>query len=291
MLAKIKMKTMDIDSSRQDLVTANAALDAILARELESTDTTASFNAWRAERDAAIAEIERLSKLIERLESSANDETLREQQTALQKRVDAQRKSNDMLARRIREEGGPAIEKLLELARDVATAAVVDAEINAKLSGDAEKIASADAIARYHAPAPREVIAEKPVALWVFASNGSVVGGQGDVVPTGGDGSTGFLQASLHKTQVIRRKFRSITYREAEARQPLVPFFAALRLPSLDGPGLIWDPRDGFSAAAALEALKQRPKAAEREILTELVPAEPFVSLPASAGWGRAGDI
>ena len=110
------------------------------------------------------------------------------------------------------------------------------------------------------------------------------------MIPTG-DGSTGFLQASRHKTQAIRRKFRSITYREAEARQSLVPFSAALRLPSIDAPGLAWNPREGVSAAAALDALQRRPDVAEREIMTELVPVEPFVSPVASAAWGRAGDI
>jgi hypothetical protein len=45
MLAKTKMKIVDTEAARQDLAAANAALDAIRARELESTDTAASFNA------------------------------------------------------------------------------------------------------------------------------------------------------------------------------------------------------------------------------------------------------
>jgi hypothetical protein len=289
-LAKTKLKAADTDGARQDLAAANTALNEILARELASTDTAATFNAWRVERDAAISEIERLTKLVARLEAAADEDGRQAEAAAFANRVDAQRQANEALARRIRDEAGPAIEKLLELARDVAAAALVDAALNAKLPDDVEKIASADAIARYHAPAPREVIAEKEVALWVFGSNGSILGNQDDVIPSD-DGSTGFVQASHHKTRVIRRKFRSINYREAEARQPLVPFFAALRLPSPDGPGLVWDPREGLSAVAALETLKQRPAVAERETLTELVPVEPFVPSPSSSGWDRAGDI
>jgi hypothetical protein len=57
------------------------------------------------------------------------------------------------LAGRLREVGGPAIDKLLELVRDLATAATVDAALNAKLPDDAEKIASAEMIARSRAPA------------------------------------------------------------------------------------------------------------------------------------------
>jgi hypothetical protein len=162
---------------------------------------------------------------------------------------------------------------------------MVDATLNSARP-DAEKIASADMIARYRASAQRENISEKEVALWVFASNGSVIGNQGNAIPTG-DGSTGFIRSSSqHRSRVVRRKFKSITYLDAEARQPLVPFFAALRLPSPVGPGLVWDPRDGLSAEAAIEMLNRRTAIAERETLTELVPVEPFVRQTDSTGWG-----
>ena len=48
----------------------------------------------------------------------------------MQKRADAQRKANEALARRIREEAGRD-EKLLELARDVASAEMTTAALNA----------------------------------------------------------------------------------------------------------------------------------------------------------------
>jgi hypothetical protein len=51
-----------LDGARADFATAEAKLKAILARELECTDTAAVFNAWRAERDAAVAEVDRLTK-------------------------------------------------------------------------------------------------------------------------------------------------------------------------------------------------------------------------------------
>ena len=199
--------------------------------------------------------------------------------------ADAQRQANEALARRIRAEGGPAIEKLLELACDVATASMVDATLNSALP-DAEKIVSADVLARLRVPTPRENLSEKAVSVWCFAANGTVIGNQGDVVPTR-DGSTGFIRGSQHRTQAVRRKFKSITYLEAESRQPLVPFFAALRLPSPVGPGLVWDPRDGLSAEGAIEMLDRRTAIAERETLTELVPIEPFVPQTDSTGWGQ----
>jgi hypothetical protein len=215
---------VDIDSSRQDLAAANAALDAILARELEATDTAASFGAWRAECDAATSEVDRLTKLLDRLEAVAGEAERQAQAAALAKRADTQRQANEALARRISAEGGPAIEKLLELARDIATASMVDEALNSALP-DAERVVSADALARLRTPTPRENISEKAIDLWVFARSGAIVGNQDDVNPTR-DGSTGLIRGS--QTRAVKRKFRSITYREAESRQPLVPFFAAL---------------------------------------------------------------
>ena len=291
MLAKTKMKVPDLASSRQEIAAARAALDEILSRELEATDSPATFAAWRAERDAAIPEIDRLTKLVIRLETAVGEDERQAQAAALAKSADAQRRANEALARRIREEGGPAIEKLLELARDVATAEMVTAAVNAKMAENAEKIASADVIARHRPPLPRETVSEKTVALWVFAATGNVIGNQGDVTPTG-DGSTGFIRGSQHhKTRVVRRKFKSVVYVEAASHEPLVPFFSALRLPSPDGPGLVWNPRSDLSAVAALEVLSRRSEAAERATLTELVPVEPFAPQPEPHGWGRAGDI
>jgi hypothetical protein len=291
MLAKTKMKAADSDSARQDLAAAQAALDEILARELESTDSPATFAAWRAERDTAIAETDRLTKLAARLEAAAGEDERSAEAAEMQKRADAQRRANEALARRIREEGAVAIEKLLELAREVAAAAMADAALNAKLPDDGGKIVSADMLARQRRPAQRENISEKAATLWVFASNGNVVGAQGDVVPTG-DGSVGFLRGSQeHRTRVVRRKFKSVTYLEAESRQPHIPFFAALRLPSPDGPGLAFNPREGLSAAAAIEILKHRPESAARETLTELIPVESFIPQQDTHGWNRAGDL
>jgi len=285
MSKKIDAK-QQLDSAHVDLAAAQVKLKVIQESELTSTDTAASFGAWRAECDAATSEVDRLSKLVARLEGAALEGERAAQTADMAKRAAAQRQVNEALARRIREEGGPAIEKLLELARDVATASMADAALNAKLPDDAEKITSADMIARYRASAQRENISEKEVALWVFASNGSVIGNQGDAIPTG-DGSTGFIRSSSqHRSRVVRRKFKSITYLDAEARQPLVPFFEALRLPSPDGPGLVWNPRDDLSAEAAIEMLNRRPAIAERETLTALVPVEPFVRQTDSTGWG-----
>ena len=145
-------------------------------------------------------------------------------------------------------------------------------------------------IARLRVPAQRENISEKVVSFWCFAANGNIIGNQGDVTPTG-DGDRGFIRGSAqYKAQAVRRKFKSISYIEAAPREPLTPFFSALRLPSPDGPGLVWNPRSDLSAAAVVDMLQRRSDVAERETLTELVPVEPFVSQPDS-GWHRGGDI
>ncbi|KRR11291.1 hypothetical protein CQ12_05545 [Bradyrhizobium jicamae] len=257
---------------------AQAKLQAVLDRELASTDTAASFEAWRRERDSLVSEVERLTKLIERLEAAANDEAVNAQQAALRKRVDAQRQANETSAGRIREEGGTAIEALLKLAHDIAAAEIADAELNAQIRDDADRIVGADMLARYRPPAPRENIAETEIDLWVFASNGSLVGSQDEVIER--DDGTGYLITSTqYRANCVKRRFKSIEFLEAEPRQYFEPFYAELRLPSLDGPA--WSPRKGASPAAVLEALARRSESPERQVLTELVPMDAWTGAAA----------
>jgi hypothetical protein len=97
------------------LAAAQVKLKAIQESELTSTDTAASFSAWRAECDAATSEVDRLSKWVVRLETVAGEAERQERAATMAKRADAQRQANEALARRIRVEGGPAIENYSSL--------------------------------------------------------------------------------------------------------------------------------------------------------------------------------
>ena len=208
-----------------------------------------------------------------------NEDALREQQAALRKRIDAQQQANRVLAQRIQKEGQAAIDVLLTLARDIAAAEIVDAEINAQIRDNADRIVGADMLARYRPPAPRETISETKTSLWVFAANGNLVGNQ-DEVQEWADGRGFLVGAPGHRTQCVRRGFRSIEYLEAEPHQHPEPFYAALRLPGISGPA--WSPRrEGASPTAILEALARRAEVPERQVLTELVPVDAWTGAAA----------
>ncbi|KGT80362.1 hypothetical protein MA20_07065 [Bradyrhizobium japonicum] len=224
-----KTAKQQLHGARADLAAAEANLRVVPESKLGATDTPTSFDAWRRERDSAVLEVERLSKLIERLEAAMIEDTLREQQAALRKRTDAQQQANEVLAQRIQKEGQAAIDVLLTLARDIAAAEIVDAEINTQLRDDADRIVGADMLARYRPPAPRETISETKTSLWVFAANGNLVGDQ-DEVQEWADGRGFLVGAPGHRTQCVRRGFRSIEYIEAEPHQHPEPFYGALRL-------------------------------------------------------------
>ena len=270
--------TKQLEEARNALETAQMKLAEVQKGELASISTLVAFEAWRRERDAALAEVERQSLLVSTLEIAAGEESANAQKAALRRRVDAQRQANEELERQIREVGGPAIEALLKLAHDIAAAAIVDVELNAQIRDDANKIIGADILARYRPPAPRENIAETEAELWVFEVNGNLVGNQDEVIELA-DG-TGHLIGSQHyRTRCVKRRFRSIEYLEAEPRQRFEPFFSELKLPSLDGPA--WSPREGASAAAILEALARRAEGSERQVLTELVPVDAWTGAAA----------
>src|SRR4051794_39003490 len=94
----LKLDHLQLDSARVDLAAAQAKLQVIQQNELAATDTAASFQVWRNQRDAALSEVDRLTKVVDRLEAIAAERFRREQLAVLQKRVDAQRQANEALA-------------------------------------------------------------------------------------------------------------------------------------------------------------------------------------------------
>lgn len=268
MAPKSNKKPDPVEAARNDLAAAETRLTEIKARENEAVESAEAFAAWRRERDEAVAEVERCGKMVEQLEIALAEEAENARRAAMQKRKLDQQRASEALSHRILDEAGPAIKTLIDLARAVAADDIEVVRLNAAL-GEDEQIVSADMLARDRAPAPREVISEKRISLWTFASTGSIVGNQGEVIELG-DG-TGRIPISNGSTPCVRREFFQTEYWEAEPRQQFRAFYAALRLPNVDGPGCVWDPVDRVRPAAALEALERRA-AGERAVLTEIRP-------------------
>jgi hypothetical protein len=150
MLAKTQKSAapLDLDAVEHDLVEAQAKLSTIDAGEPAALSSASAYDEYRAKRDAAVTEIDRLTRLRNRTVADAAEMEQQEQLAALQKKIDAQRLANEKLAARIRTEGGAAVATLLKLARDIAEAEVIDEELTAALPRDAEPIVGADRLCR-----------------------------------------------------------------------------------------------------------------------------------------------
>jgi hypothetical protein len=271
---------LDLDTVRRDLAEAKAKLTAVHDSEVDALSSPAAFSAWCASRDDAAIQVARLSKLAERIEADAVAKEQAEKQAALQKRVADQRSANEKLAARIRTEGGAPVETLMKIVHDVAAAAVVDEELNAALSRDAEQILGADYLARVRQATPREVVSEQEIQLWCFEENGNLIGDQDAVFQH--SETHGSIRGAHRGIPAVRRKFKQIEFYPATSADRGEPLFNALLLPNMDGPGYAWGERKYHAAAPALvlEALEQiKSGGAERQVvMTELVPVEPFMA-------------
>jgi hypothetical protein len=251
-----------------DLATAKQTVALLEAAETKALETRDAHDNWRFERGRAVAEIDRLEKLIVQLRDQLDRETLEVNRENGAARLSA----NEALARRLRDEGAPLVEKLLQLLGDLAAADLETAKINARLP-DSERIKSADTLARARDARKRQHVKEKAVDLWCYAANGNAVPDQRAVIDRG-DGA-GYLTSMSSEGEIrcVRLKHMRVEYRPEQPVQRVEPLCAALRLPFFDRPGYAWQGQV-TNPAAVLDALARPP--AEEQLLTEYVLADPF---------------
>jgi hypothetical protein len=282
MLAKRPEIERRLDAAREQLRSAEATVAAIAAREEAAISDQADYDKWRTAHSAAVAEVGRIRKLVAAIEDQVMRESKQKAAAALQDRVEAQNRANQLLARRLREEGGRASAVLLDLMHDVAKAAAQDAAINSRL-GPAEQIPGAELIARGQPFRPRENVGEKLLEMWVFASTGVAVPHQSDVRVDGdGIGSLPSGAGGRFRIKCVKRKFRKIQYREEQQPARIEPIVTAARIPRFDGPGVIWDGPKIAHPSRAFEIFDQLSKVSPKDdLLTELVPV---------GSWPPAGE-
>lgn len=252
----------------QDLADAKQTKALLAAAETAALETRDVHENWNLECRRADANVDRLEKLIGQLREQIDRETLE----ANRAKGAARLRANEALARRLRTEGVPLVEKLLELLRDLAEADFETAKVNARLP-DGERITSADTLARARDAKPRKNVKEKPVDLWCYAANGNAVSDQRAVIDRGD--RLGYIPSPSSDGEIrcVRLKHRCISYFAEKPVQRVERLYAALRLPHFDRPGFAWQGQAG-NPAAVLDALSQPP--AEEQLLTEYVLAEPF---------------
>jgi hypothetical protein len=274
LLAKIPEAERRLEAARERLAAAEAAAAAIEAREETAINDQATYDKWQREHSAAAAEVVRNKKLVASIEDQAARESKEKAAAALREDVDAQNRANQLLARRLCDEGAKAAAVLTGLMHDVAKAAAQDAAINSRL-GPAEQIPSAEWIARGQPFRPRENVGEKRLEMWVFSSTGVAIPHQGDVrIDADGTGSLPSGAKGSFRIRCVKRKFRKIQYREEKQPARIEPMVMAARIPRFDGPGLLWDGPRISHPSRALEIFDQLSQVSttKDDLLTELVP-------------------
>jgi hypothetical protein len=270
MLAKRPEIERRLEAAREELTAAEAAAAAISATEAESIITSEAHFAWRAKRDTANGEVERLGKLIRAIELEAESALLAKAEAKLRGRHADKLKMNSDLADRIRRDLAKANAILLSLLRDVAVSAAEDQMINATIPDDLEPLMTAEFLARGRSALPRKEIGRERVWLWTRVHGGHLIGDQDAVEDRGG--GEGMLKSGLSTFPCVKALFEQVTYHPAEPMERIQPVWH-MKIPHSDGPGFAFDGSrfaDPRAALAALDYAARAKATTERPIEIEL---------------------
>jgi hypothetical protein len=266
-------------TARADLDAARAQLTAVDAEENVALTDGAAFQAWRTKREAIVTEVERLDRLVTALQAGAEAARAHDEAEALRKRLADARKKADDLAGRVRKDGPRIASELLQLARDAAQQALEAKVLNANLPEGEAPIPVADILARDFGTEPRQDIASRAVELWVAESTGIVIGDQDAVVSEDGVRGQVHVSGGTMRWRCIRRSFRETEYHPRTLSDWPGSFHQLLRLPRLDGPGVLFDGAYVTTEAAAALDIAAAVKPAQRQprpTQIELVPVDPI---------------
>ncbi|WP_456637146.1 hypothetical protein [Bradyrhizobium sp. USDA 10063] len=261
-------------NARADLAVANEMVAALDAQKADAIRSSKTYAMWRLPFEEASLECERLGQLVATLEVDLQQEQAETVKAALASRRAELERQSAALASRIAKDGAAAAAVLVRLAEEARANAAAVERFNREASDDVAPLFSADQLARYRDPAPREDLEESIVDLWTFEATGELVSDQDAVVER--DYFHGRIPAipgnhvSNHPTHVVRKRFRQLTYLEADEREYFNPLTDALRLPRFDGPGMLFD------RGRAVEP-------AQRRELIELLPVDGAPAQPAAA--------
>lgn len=252
-----------------------ADLDAGKAAAL--TDSIA-FAQWSGARTTAALEVDRLTGLIETTETDAEVARKSEADAAARKRVAEARKAADELVERMKTDGKRIAVDLLLLAKEAAQQALDAKKLNENLPDGEAPVPVADILARDAGSLPRQDISSRGVDLWVAETTGDIIGDQDAVSSDDGIHGQVHVMGGTMRWKCRKRSFREINFHPSVSYDWPGSFHALIRLPSLDGPGALFDgARMTAEAVAALDvaAAVEPAKRAGRAVQFELIPADP----------------
>lgn len=267
-----------IAAVRADLQAARDGLMAIDAERSAALENSVLFAAWSTKKAAAAAEVDRLSQLCDVTEAAAADAGKAEADEARRRERDAAHKAAEVLAGRIRTEGAAAMTTFLTLAKDCAAQSLIAERLNADLRDGETPVLVAEIVARDHGAEDRKDLKSRVLDLWVVADDGRLVGDQSAVASS--DGVTGqlHLAGAAFRFKCVRRKFREVEFHPATLTDWPGALSSLIRLPSLTGPGVVFDGALMTPEAVAsldVAALFAPRKKHPRPTQIELVPVDP----------------
>ncbi|OKO73040.1 hypothetical protein [Bradyrhizobium sp. NAS96.2] len=234
------------------------------------------FAKWSGQRAGAAAEVERLTALIETIETDAEIARRSEADAAKRRETAAARKAAEALANRVQTEGRDLAGRLLSLMQECARQSLAAKVLNADLPEGEAPIPSADILARDIASEPRKDIRSRDVVLWVAETNGVPIGDQAAVASD--DGVRGQADVGSMRVKCVRRDFHETEYHPIATLDWPGDLFSLIRLPRLDGPGVLVDGSFmTIEAVAAMDiaAVMKPTKRPARPVQIELRPTDP----------------
>ncbi|MCK1595571.1 hypothetical protein [Bradyrhizobium sp. 164] len=275
MLDVITDRRARLEQARVELTENESGLAALAEAKADASKAgREAFASWKDEYDWRTMEKERLSVLIETLQSELEREDTAEAEIALRERHNRQRATNSELAQRISEKLSQINREALALLREVAAAAMEDAEINAALPAGLEPLVSAHMLARARQGRAREEIGSKRLSLWVRSDNGAIIGDPDAVEDIGNGRGMIRRMAPLPAIRCHKALFEQISFHPAEPPVRPSPFWQ-IRLVDADGPGTIFDGTElthPSHVLAALDGVARVSEPRDRPIETEIRP-------------------
>lgn len=277
-----------LDAARVDLAAADRRVAEIESGEDEALDTADDHAAWKAVLADARDEVERLTRLVAKLERQAEDEA-NERAAKAQRKLEADaERAADAAAALLKKNHAAMVRLAHETLEAIALADRKIGDANHGRDPALDPLSSVEARVRGQSRLSRKVLSEKIVERWCYAHSSEIVPRDrlGHIVPTSaGHGvlhpseSHPLARSDGRPAQVFLRRFREVEYLP-EVRFPSAGALATtLNLPAIvAGDASGWTPLSSYRPNLVLERLEQLaaagPAADRREPEVELIPLD-----------------
>lgn len=254
-----------LHAAEADLKAAEVTLVEVVANEDQALATAADHAAWRASRDAAEIEVNRLRKLVAKLTADIKEEQ-RQQAAAAQQQLEDDAEVAATEAAEIIRSNLAQIQTLVrETIRISAQADIIVEHANRGRAEGTTPIMPAELRARSSPSLPEEIVAEKTVTRPVYEETGYMLNDDIASKLLGGQNGVYVVAGSQTHSRVVMRNFKRVEYLPERPSERLDRLASTISMPPPEGGApQIW-PGDRFAyyrPEAVLEFLSKLDQAA-----------------------------